>query len=177
MWEELWGWVLSGNLCESCRILQEPGLGVMLSQLGETGSSLPVPPRSPFLVLSVPGSAMTAQSSAACRDPQESWISYCPWGSSPGPNLTISLSWGKKTLPKWGNLSSMPRPPTCRALHPWEPRGIGKAQPSCCVPGPSIPDISDLGIHIATERTRKRWEVVMETATNWISTWCKEQFV
>lgn len=40
MWEELWGWVWSGTLCESCRTLQEPGLGVMSSQVGETGPSL-----------------------------------------------------------------------------------------------------------------------------------------
>ena len=51
------------------------------------------------------------------------------------------------------------------------------AQPSRSVPGQSIPYTPKLGSRVATERTRKRWEVVMETATNWISTWRKERFV
>lgn len=175
VWEEFWCWVQSGAPGESWRTLQEPGLGVMSFQVGETGPSLSASAsKVPIPALSVLGSARTAQSSAACRGPPEVLQIYCP---SPGSNLTISLSWGRKPLPRVGNLSSMPRPPSCAALHPWEPRGIGMAQPSRRVPGQSIPDTSDLGIRIATERTRKRWEVVMETATNWISTRCKEQFV
>ncbi|XP_032928164.1 uncharacterized protein LOC117002817 [Catharus ustulatus] len=49
----------------------------------------------------------------------------------------------------------MPRPPTCTALHLWEPRGVGMAQPSRCVPGWSIPDTSDLGIHCSNRKDQK----------------------
>lgn len=71
-----------------------------------------------------------------------------------------------------------PRPPASE--WPFAPRSRGylaMAQPSHSVPGRSIPYTPKLGIRVATERTRKRWEVVMETAANWISTWRKERFV
>lgn len=82
---------------------------------------------------------------------------------------------GKKVLP---SLLSVPQPPASKwPFAPRSQRYSVMAQPSCSIPGQSIPYTPNPGICVVTERTRKRWEVVMETATNWISTWHKERFV
>lgn len=150
----------------------------MSSQAGEAGPSLSASAsKVPIPGIKCPGQYQDCTKFSCMLGPTGVLDQLLPLGSFPWVKPYHIPLMGKKLLPDWGNLSSMLRPPRWAALHPWEPRGIGMAQPGHCVPGQSIPDTSDLGIHTATERTRKRWEVVMETATNWISTWCKEQFV
>lgn len=151
----------------------------MSSQVGETGSSLSASAsKVPIPSIESPGQYHDCTKLSCMQGPPGVLDQLLPLGFSPWLKPHHIPLMGRKALPEWGNLSSMPRHPRAECFTPGrEPRGIGMAQPSRCVPGLSIPDTSDLGIHIATERTRKRWEVVMETATNWISTWCKEQFV
>lgn len=103
VWEELWGWVQSGTLCESCKTLQEPGLGVMSSQVGETGPSLSASTsKCPIPGTECPGQCHDCTKLSCMQGPPRVLDHLLPLGSFPWPKPHHIPVMRKKTLSRVG---------------------------------------------------------------------------
>lgn len=130
-WEELWGWVQPGTPCENCRTLQEPGLGVMSSQVGETGSSLCASAsKVPIPVTECPGQCHDCTKPSCMQGPPGVQGSATALGFLPLAQTSPYPSHGEKTPSQSGETC-----PACQDLprvQPFTPgsqEGLGWLRP------------------------------------------------